>query len=129
MTTKEQINFWFESAELDLPVAESLFKNKHYVWCLFIGHLVLEKVLKAHYINTTGKTPPKTHDLVKLAQKNQLDLTREQLEYLLKVNSFNLETRYPDYKLSAFKTYNKKYAFENFNKIKELFQWLRSLLK
>jgi hypothetical protein len=57
-----------------------------------------------------------------------LGLHREQIEFLIKVNNYNLESRYPDYKLSAFKTYNKKYTEENFNKIKEMYLWLKSRL-
>ncbi len=50
MDIKQQINYWFESATHDLEVAETLFKNRKYDWCLFIGHLVLEKVLKEFYV-------------------------------------------------------------------------------
>jgi HEPN domain-containing protein len=28
----------------------SMFKSGHYVWALFLGHLVLEKLLKAVYV-------------------------------------------------------------------------------
>lgn len=55
MTIEEQIDHWMKAAELDLPVAEHLFKNGYNVWCLFIGHLVLEKILKAHYVNVPEK--------------------------------------------------------------------------
>ncbi|MBU1262965.1 HEPN domain-containing protein [bacterium] len=34
-----------------MDVAETLFQNKKYDWCLFIGHLVLEKILKAFYVS------------------------------------------------------------------------------
>jgi len=129
MTVKEQIEYWIKIAEYDLPVAEHLLESGYYVWCLFIGHLILEKILKAHYVKDTGETPPKIHDLVKLAEKTKLNLTREQTEFLLKANSYNLETRYPDYRLSAFKAYDKNYTEENFNNIREMYIWLRSLLK
>ncbi len=128
MTIKDQVDYWIEIAEHDLPVAQNLFENGYYVWCLFIGHLILEKIIKAHYVNDTGKTPPKIHDLVKLSDKTNLSFSKEQKEFLLKVNNYNLETRYPDFKMSALKAYDKTYAEENFNKIKEMYQWLKSLL-
>jgi len=31
-------------------VAESLLEKGHYTWCLFVGHLILEKLLKAIYL-------------------------------------------------------------------------------
>ncbi|MBU1600083.1 HEPN domain-containing protein [bacterium] len=48
---KEYIKYWLSSATHDMDVAETLFQNKKYDWCLFIGHLVLEKILKAFYVS------------------------------------------------------------------------------
>ena len=39
-----QIEYWVDSAVHDLDVAETLFKSGKYDWCLFIAHLVLEKM-------------------------------------------------------------------------------------
>jgi len=128
MTIKEQIEYWVSTAEHDLPVAESLFEKGHYVWCLFIGHLILEKIIKAHFVKDTKQTPPKIHDLVKLASRTKLNLSQDQLEFLLRVNNFNLENRYPDYKQNLYKTLTKNYSEENFNKIKEIYFWLKSML-
>ena len=50
MTKDEIIKYWLSSSDRDLTVMESLFDNGHYVWALFVGHLVLEKILKAHYV-------------------------------------------------------------------------------
>ncbi len=129
MTNEEQINYWITIAEQDVPVAESLFDNGHYVWCLFIGHLILEKILKAHYVKATGQTPPKIHDLVKLADKTKLNLSKEQKEFLLNVNNYNVETRYPDYKATWSKVMTKEYTEKNFKEIKEFYQWLKLQLK
>ena len=35
----------------------SLFEKSHYTWALFIGHLVIEKLLKALYMQTLGLRP------------------------------------------------------------------------
>ena len=59
MTVEEQIEYWIKIAEYDLPVAEHLLESGYYVWCLFIGHLILEKIIKAHYVKDTGETPPR----------------------------------------------------------------------
>ncbi len=45
-TRQAQISYWVDSANHDLDVAATLFQNKKYDWCLYIGHLVLEKKLK-----------------------------------------------------------------------------------
>lgn len=84
MNTEEEIQYWINIAEQDIPVAQSLFDNGHYVYCLFIGHLILEKILKAHYVKDNKKTPPKTHNLVYLAKNSKLELTDNQFEFLIK---------------------------------------------
>ncbi|OGV22888.1 MAG: hypothetical protein A2475_10420 [Ignavibacteria bacterium RIFOXYC2_FULL_35_21] len=57
MKIEEHINYWIDAAESDLQVAERLFIMGDYNWCLYIGHLVLEKILKAHFVNDNKKTP------------------------------------------------------------------------
>lgn len=79
MKSEEHIQFWIESAAHDLDAAESLFAAGKYDWCLFLGHLVLEKTLKAILAKKQSeKIPPKTHNLVKLAEKSSLELTDDQ---------------------------------------------------
>ena len=51
MTTKEHIAYWCESAQHDLEAAESMFESARYDWCLFVGHLALEKMIKAIFVN------------------------------------------------------------------------------
>jgi HEPN domain-containing protein len=129
MTIDEQVKYWMELAEQDLPVAESLFEKKHYMYCLYLGHLVLEKTLKAYYVKTLQKTPPKTHDLLKLSEATSLNLTEEQEEFLNRVTDFNIESRYPDYKSNFYTLCTKEFTSENFNKIKEFYGWMQNLLK
>jgi len=127
MTQEEHIAYWIQSAEHDLMAAESLFKSGKYDWCLFIGHLVLEKTLKAIFVQANeNKVPPKIHNLVKLAELSSIQLTDEQKLFLDEVNDFNLETRYPDYKLEFYHRCTKEFALNYFSKIKENFTWLKS---
>ncbi len=126
MTIEEQIQYWIEAAEKDIPVAKSLFENGHYPWALFIGHLILEKAIKAHFVKDVKQTPPKVHDLVTLERRTTLSLTNEQREFLLKVNNFNLETRYPDFKMDIYEVATKNYTEDYLTKILEMYKWLKS---
>ena len=73
MKIDEHIKYWLNSADHDLDTAESLFSAGKYDWCLFLGHLVLEKGLKAIYVkDRENRMPPKTHNLVKLAEKTTI---------------------------------------------------------
>ena len=127
--TQQQINYWLESAAHDLEVAETLFKNQKYDWCLFIGHLVLEKVLKAFYVRDKKGAPPWTHNLVRLAENTNLSFTEKQLTFFADVNDFNIEIRYPDYKFGFYKTCTKEFTEAQFSEIKEMYKWLLSQIK
>ena len=65
---EKYVEYWVSQSDNDLPVAESLLEKGHYTWSLFIGHLVLEKLLKALYVKEHQKIAPRIHDLVKLAK-------------------------------------------------------------
>ena len=130
MKREEQIKYWLESAQHDLETAESLFASKKYDWCLFIAHLVLEKTLKALFVqNNKNDTPPKSHHLVNLAVLSKIELSDEQKIFLDEVNDFNLEVRYPEYKNELYKTCTNKFAEEYLLKIKEYYLWLKSQIK
>jgi len=47
MTKEEHIQYWIKTAERDLESAQANFDAKRYEWCLFIGHLMLEKTVKS----------------------------------------------------------------------------------
>lgn len=130
MTKDEHIKYWIESAEHDLDAAESLFCNGKYDWALFIGHLVLEKTLKALYVMVNdNKVPPKIHNLVKLSELCNINLEEDKKIFLDEVNDFNLEIRYPEYRNEFYKLCNKEYADGYLTRIKETFQWLKSQIK
>jgi len=129
MNTQQHIDYWLTSASHDLDAAETLFQNQKYDWCLFIGHLVVEKTLKAFYVRDCGEVPPRIHNLVRLAENSKLSLSDEQLTFLADINDFNIETRYPDYKFIFYKTCTREFAQEQFSKIKEMYRWLLSQMK
>ncbi len=130
MKINEHIRYWLNSADHDLDTAESLFSAGKFDWCLFLGHLVLEKGLKAFYVkDNQNRMPPKTHNLVKLAEKTTIPLNDELKLFLDEVNDFNLEVRYPEYRQEFYKSCTKEFAEEYFDKIKEQYKWIKSLLK
>ncbi len=129
MDKKQHIEYWLNLAAHDLDVAETLFQNKKYDWCLFIGHLVIEKTLKAFFVRDNEDTPPKIHNLVNLAENTKLSLSWTQKQLLGEVNRFNIEARYPDYKHTFYKLCTKEFAEEYFTKIKEIYSWLLSQMK
>jgi HEPN domain-containing protein len=47
MNKEELMNYWIKSADRDLKTMNHLFEKNDYTWALFIGHLIIEKLLKA----------------------------------------------------------------------------------
>ena len=50
MTKEEVITFWIESSDKDYQTMAHLFNSGDLMWSLFIGHLVIEKLLKACHV-------------------------------------------------------------------------------
>jgi HEPN domain-containing protein len=44
------VKHWYDSSEKDYITMQNLLKTKDFNWALFLGHLVLEKLLKAVYV-------------------------------------------------------------------------------
>lgn len=81
MNINEQIDYWIELSDEDIVVTESNFVNKHYLWCLFICHLSVEKMLKGLFVLNKNEIPPKIHDLVKLTKLLALNVPENDLRF------------------------------------------------
>ena len=125
MEKEEIIDHWLQSAEDNSRIAEDLFKLSHFSWCLFMWHLAIEKVLKAIIVKL-DKEVTYTHDLVKLAQNAEIDLSNDQINELEEIKSYNLEARYDDYKQEFYKKANKDYASTWSSKCKVLYIWIKT---
>lgn len=99
MKTKEDyIKFWIEQSQDDWNAVNTLFKGRNYLQSLFFAHLVIEKLCKSIWIKfNIENIPPKTHNLIHLLSATPIELTDETSEFLLNLNRFQLEGRYPDY--------------------------------
>jgi HEPN domain-containing protein len=92
----KQIDYWREGAVDDWESAGILVEKGKIRQGLFWCHLALEKVLKAHVVKVTGETPPKIHNLLRLAEIAGLALDERRLEVLAELNDFNHEGYFPD---------------------------------
>lgn len=129
MTKEELIRYWIDSSDKDFKTTKNLFKSKDYSWALFVGHLVIEKFLKAYYVKTVSDNPSWIHNLLRLSEKTDLPLTDQQKDDFLLITTFNLNTRYPDYKQEFYKKCTREYARTNLERIKELRIWIKKILK
>ena len=43
------MEYWINGADRDYDTMKVMFENKKNTWCLFLGHLVIEKLLNLSY--------------------------------------------------------------------------------
>lgn len=114
----------------DWKSVEALFKAGQFIHALFFSHLVIEKLLKAHWTrDNIENEPPRVHDLEFLYNQTELKLSAEQTDFLRIVNSWNLEGRYQDYKDKFYKIATKDYTEQKIKQVDELRVWLQSALQ
>ncbi|MBO5348333.1 MAG: HEPN domain-containing protein [Clostridia bacterium] len=130
MNNLDLMNFWIESSDEDYNVMNVLFKSKKNSYCLFFGHLAIEKLLKALYAKKNKGAPyaPKSHDLLYLAEKIELDLTEEQEDLLDTITRFNMNARYDDYKKEFQAKCTDEYTVLQKSNIEEVRKWLKNQL-
>lgn len=114
----------------DWKSVEALFKAGQFIHALFFSHLVIEKLLKAHWTRDNIENEPlRVHDLEFLYNQTELKLSAEQTDFLRIVNSWNLEGRYQDYKDKFYKIATKDYTEQKIKQVDELRVWLQSALQ
>lgn len=125
MTRQEQIDYWLQSSEDNFSSMNNMFVSNEYVWALFVGHLCIEKLLKAYHTKTTDEhVIPRIHDLYKLALRCNLVMTDLQMDSLQYVTLFNIEARYEEHKREFYRKCTKEFTAEAIASIKELRTWL-----
>lgn len=129
MTKEELILYWVDLSNKDYNTMINLFDSKDYHWSLFIGHLVLEKLLKAIYVKNVDNNPPRTHDLLRLADKALISSNDKQKDLPDLITTFNISARYPDYEQNFYRKCTEEYTSENIEKIKELRIWLLKIVE
>ena len=85
---------WIALAEYDLETARHMLATGRYLYVVFMSHLALEKILKAHVTEVTQSIPAKSHDLIYLLKKAELDLPQPYRDYQQREYSHALSRRF-----------------------------------
>lgn len=124
-TKQEHINFWIEQSNDDWAAVDTLYKGKKYLQALFFAHLVIEKECKALWIkHNSGNVPPRTHNLIYLLSTTPIEFPDETGEFMLSLNRFQLEGRYPDYLTKINAICNEDFTTSMLKKTNNLRLWL-----
>ena len=130
MSKQKHIDYWLKSADKDWDVLLYLMKGKKYVHALFFGHLYLEKLCKTLWVqNNIDNHPPKTHNLLKLLNEANILLSEDDQLFLVKLNKYQIEGRYPEDIENLYAITHKSLVTEYIKKIKHLELWLRKQLQ
>jgi len=121
-------NHWIDSSDKDFKTMLDLHETKNNHWALFIGHLVIEKLLKALYLKRTNVYPPLIHDLRRICEKANIELDDNQKIVLDSISRFNIKARYDDYKQSFYTLCTDSFTNEWIEKIKDCRQWIKKML-
>lgn len=126
---KERIvNHWIETSESDFQTMKTLFNSRSYSWALFLGHISVEKLLKALYVNKFSKHAPFTHNLYRLAEQIDLEISEEYSDWLDEITSFNLNARYDDYKKEFYALCTPEFTEKWIEKIEIIRIWIKEKL-
>jgi len=121
LTKKDHIQYWVDTAKKDWIAVKRMLECRTYVHALFFMHLVLEKLLKAHWVkDNIGNFPPRTHDLINIANNTSLKINEIQTALFEEMNYFQLEGRYPDYKQNLFLKYKHERTYSIFASVKTI---------
>ena len=119
---EKQIQYWTVGSEEELSVSSTLLKENKNRHSLFFAQLALEKMLKALVCRRTGTIAPRIHNLVRLLELSGAKLSDEQINFLIEMNIYNLEGRYPG---STIPLPDHKTAADIIRTAGEMIQWLK----
>ncbi len=125
MTKQDYIEFWLKQANDDWGAVITLYKGKKYLQSLFFTHLVIEKICKSIWIKyNLENVPPRTHNLIYLLSFTPIKLSEKISEFMLSLNRFQLEGRYPNYLTEMYQLCDKKFTNSMINKAEKVRLWL-----
>lgn len=116
---------WIALSEYDLETARHMLTTGRYLYVIFMCHLAVEKMLKAHVTEVTQSVPTKTHDLIYLVKKSGLALPQFYLEFIGKINNASIPTRYPEDLQRMLEQYPDSIARDYMKMTQEVVGWLR----
>lgn len=116
---------WIALSDYDFETACHMLATGRYLYVVFMCHLAIEKMLKAHLTEVTQTVPIKTHDLIYLIKKSGLGLPQAYLEFVGKINNASVPTRYPEDLQRMIELYPESVARDYLDRTNEVLGWLR----
>jgi len=125
--SEKVIKNWIKLSDYDLKTAKSMLEGKRYLYVAFMCQQAIEKILKAFYVKEINKTPPYTHNLIKLVDSLSLSSSfdAKKNNFIEILNSYYIESRYTEDIEEISKLLTKDKALKIYNETEELYKWLK----
>jgi len=121
-------NQWVEKAKYDIDTAKAMLDTGRLVYVLFCCQQAVEKMLKAIVAKRTNEMPPRTHNLGRLADLANLNLSEESATFFRSLTVYYAQTRYPDQVERLGKGIGREKAEKIYSQTQEVLEWLSSIL-
>ncbi len=116
---------WLAQVDYDLATAEHMLHAGRYIYVISMSHMALEKTLKALVTEETQRLPPRTHNLIDLAQRGRPNLSQAQRDFIGQLNNASIGVRYPDDLAQMVTQYPATVARAYVEQTREIIAWLR----
>ncbi len=103
-----------------------MLRTGRHLYVVFMCHLALKKMLKAHIELHEDKFPPKIHDLRVLLERAELEIPATNVSIIKEIDKESVATRYPEDLQIVIKHYTKGYCSQILKQTEKTIQWLRS---
>jgi len=129
--SKKIIHNWLKLAEYDLETAKSMLAEKKFIYVAFTCQQAIEKILKALYIQENDKTPPYTHNLIRLSGSLSIssNMSDDDNAFIESLNSYYIETRYTEEIDELMEILTSENTRNILEQSERLFIWLKTKLK
>jgi HEPN domain-containing protein len=127
----DKVEYWLDLCDDDLITAKALLEKKRLLHMGFFCHMIVEKSLKAAVASRTGTTPPKIHDLARLANLGGLweTLSNEKKDLMKTLIPLQIETRYPEHKEKVAATLTIDFCKQILSETEEFLCWIKQQLE
>ena len=124
---EQQLNYeeWFFQSDYDLETAYHMLQSGRNIYCVFMCHLSLEKMLKGLFIKRTNQLPPKLHDLMYFLERLELEPEDTHRDFMLWLNRMGVTTRYPEDLRNMIKLFSQEDTNDIYQKTKTMQQWIK----
>lgn len=128
---EKNVKYWLDISEYDLETAEAMLEKARFLYVGFMCHQAIEKIVKAYYQQELNQLPPKTHNIILLAQESNLydNFSDAQKAFIEVLQPLNIEARYPDYRDRLLLSLNQDKCKNIVQNTRELHQWIKEKLK